>query len=214
MKRWISEFWQLQTISDSSPLLSPTCCLLRWLCSPPVHKNSLWEYNRALFCVIIYIYTSDAWVFTSGHFERGGKSKKSWLSSFAGVTWRVVGCIVCWTCFIAFVERLTENTQRGARPWLPEIVSVLVENPEGSTAPNQPQLRFNHQHNADPLSSHLISGPWDLSAATASQGEKSHLFLNSSSSPPMKPHLVLRSTIRQHSKSPPFFVSSFPLCVS
>lgn len=62
-----------------------------------------------------------------------GGDAKSRPSSFASVTWWVAGCIVCWTRVIAFVERLTENTQCGAGPCLTEIVSVLVENPEGPT---------------------------------------------------------------------------------
>lgn len=61
-------------------------------------------------------------------FRKGGKSEKSWLCSFARVTWQVVGCIVCWTCFIAFVGRLTEHTQCGARPRRPQTGSLPVEN--------------------------------------------------------------------------------------
>ena len=170
--------------------------------------------NRAVFCVLIYIYTGAAWAFTSGHLERGGKRKKSWPSSFAGVTWRVVGCIVCWTCVIAFVERLTENTQCGARPCLPERVSVLVENPHGPSV---------FQTNSTSATAGMLllhptnwsESPWDWLFSCrrerererererdrGGEREREHRFVDSSSPPPMKPHLVPKSTIHQHSKS-------------
>lgn len=99
-----------------------------------------------MFCTGIHIYTSD----TSERLERGGKSEKSWLCSFARVTWWVVGCIVCWTCFIAFVGRLTEHTQCGARPRRPQTGSVLVENTLWVYGSSQ------HHHYATLASVHLI----------------------------------------------------------
>jgi len=127
----ITKRWRSKNNQRQLPIVESYRCLLRLLCSPKVHQNSPWKHKRTMVCVLIYIYTRAARVFTSGHLERGGKTeKKSRHSSFAGVTWRFVGCIVCWTCVVAFVERLTENTQCGAGPCLPEIDSVLGENPE------------------------------------------------------------------------------------
>lgn len=112
-KRWT------KTISGGYSLSGRTCCRVATqqshvLC-PQLHLHS--------GCVVIQ--QVDIWKEGEG----GTNAKKSWPSSFAGVTWRVVGCIVCWTCVIAFVERLTENTQCGARPCLPETASVLVGEP-------------------------------------------------------------------------------------
>lgn len=140
---------------------------------------------------------------------KGGEKAKSRPSSFPGVTWWVVGCIVCWTCVIAFVERLTENTQCRARPCLPETASALVENPE-TRFPDQHKSHFSCRGDAADSTDQLnhiclrLAPRLPLSQRKNNRGGETEggkaCSLTSPAHPPMKPHLVSKST---NTVSPP-----------